>query len=76
MRIATNRFITSPLPLPGKARTVLHFETSRNITMQANTVENPAEQDTVVNLGKNVEAITGNDATGIRPMTEKWKQLP
>jgi hypothetical protein len=76
VRIATNRFITSPLPLPGKARTVLHVETSRHITLQANTVGHPAEQDTLVSLGKNVEAITGNDTTGIRPMTEKWKQLP
>jgi hypothetical protein len=71
VRIVTNRFITSPQPLPGKARTVLHVETSRNIALQANTVENPAAQDTLVTLGQNVDAIAGNDATGIRPLTEK-----
>jgi hypothetical protein len=68
MRIATNRFTTSPLPLPGKARTIIHVESSRNITLQGNTVENPAVQDTLVILGKNVEAITGNDTAGIRPI--------
>jgi beta-galactosidase len=65
VRIAENRFVASPLPLPGKSRTVLHFETSRNITLQGNTVENPAPKDTLVRLGKDVEAITGNNATGI-----------
>lgn len=71
MRIATNRFTTSPLPLPGKTRTVLHVETSHNITLHGNTVENPAAQDTHVTLGKNVESLTGNDTTGIRPMPGK-----
>ena len=66
VRIATNRFIASPLLLPGKARTILHLETSRNITLHSNTVANPAAQDTLVTLGKSVEAITGNDATGFR----------
>ena len=65
VRIATNRFIASPLLLPGKVRTALHLESSRNITLKGNTVENPAAQDTLISLGKNVEAITGNDATGI-----------
>lgn len=46
-------------------------ETSRNITLEANTMENPAAQDTLVSLGKSVEAITGNDAEGIRPITGK-----
>jgi hypothetical protein len=71
VRIANNRFITSPLPLPDKARTVLHLETSRNIALLANTVENPAAQDTLVDLGKSVESIAGNDASGIRPTTGK-----
>ena len=73
VRIANNRFIASPLPLPDKSRTVLHFETSRNITLQTNTVENSGEQDTLVSLGKGVEVIVGNNATGIRPVTEKLK---
>ena len=71
LRAATNRFTTSPLPLPGKTRTILHVETSRNITLHGNTVENPAAQDTLVTLGKNVEAVTGNDTTGIRVVTGK-----
>ena len=71
VQIATNRFTTSPLPLPGKTRTILHVENSRNITLHGNTVENPAAQDTLVTPGKNVEAITGNDTTGIRVMTGK-----
>jgi hypothetical protein len=71
VRIATNRFTTSPLPLPGKARTIFHTEFSRNITLQGNTVENPATQDTLVTVGRNVEAITGTDTAGIRPQTGK-----
>ena len=31
------------------------------------------EQDTLVSLGKGVEVIVGNNATGIRPVTEKLK---
>jgi hypothetical protein len=65
VRIATNRFITSPLPLPDKARTILHVETSRNITLNESQHRGkPAAQDTLVSLGKNVEALTGNDTSG------------
>ena len=71
VRIATNRITTSPLPLPGKTRTILHFESSLNIKLHGNTVENPAAQDTLVTPGKNVKAITGNDTKGIRVMTGK-----
>ncbi|MCU0872389.1 MAG: hypothetical protein MUE50_08585, partial [Pirellulaceae bacterium] len=62
---------TSPLPLPGKARTVLHFETTRNITLKDNTVEDPGAQDTLVSLGESVESLAGNDATGICATTTK-----
>ncbi|MCU0982682.1 MAG: right-handed parallel beta-helix repeat-containing protein [Pirellulaceae bacterium] len=71
VRIANNRFVTSPLPLPGKARTVLHFETTRNITLKDNTVEDPGAQDTLVSLGESVESLAGNDATGICATTTK-----
>ena len=68
IRISNNRFIASSQPLAGKARTAIHLETSRNIHLTANTVENPAAQDTLVSLGKSVEAMKGNDASGIRPV--------
>jgi hypothetical protein len=63
--IADNRFITSPTPLPNKARTIMDFKSTKNITLKKNVVDNPTKNDTLVNLGKNVEGVTGNDATGI-----------
>jgi len=63
--IADNRFITSPTALPGKARTLLDFKSTKHITLKGNTVKNPAAGDTLVNLGKDVAGVTGNDATGI-----------
>ena len=71
IRITNNRFIVSSQPLADKARSVVHIESSRNIALEANTVENPAAQDTLVSLGKSVEAMKGNDASGIRPTPEK-----
>lgn len=68
-RIVSNRFLASPLPLPDQARTVTHVEASRNIALAGNTVENAAAQDRLVSIGTNVEAIAGNDATGIRVAT-------
>ena len=64
--IAGNRVVHSPLPLPGRARTAIHIESSRNLALQGNVVEHPAAQDILVNLGANVEAVAGNNATGIR----------
>ena len=63
--IASNRFIVSPLPLPGRARTVLEFKTTRNITLRDNRVESFAANDTLVHLGKDVEVVSGNGPTGI-----------
>jgi hypothetical protein len=63
--IADNRFITSPTALPNKARTILDFQSTKHITLKGNVVENLPPGDTLVNLGKNVDGVTGNDATGI-----------
>jgi Right handed beta helix region len=68
IRIADNRFITSPIPLPGKTRTILDFKSTKNITLQRNLVANSATDDILVNLGKNVDEIIGNDAAGIVTM--------
>lgn len=67
--IASNRFIASAVRLTDKLRTVLYIETSRNITLQGNTVAGPPAQDTLVRLGGNVESVTGNDDTGMRMIT-------
>lgn len=75
-RIAGNRFVAALLPLPDQARTVLQVESSRNIALQDNIVEHPAAQDILVSLGANVEAVTGNDATGIRTTADMGKALP
>jgi hypothetical protein len=65
IRIGDNRFITSPIPLPGKARTVLDFTSTKNIALRGNVVENSATNDILVNLGKNVTGVVGNNASGI-----------
>ena len=66
-----NRFIASPWPLLGKARTLLHLENSRNIALVANTVENPAAEDKLITLGKNVENLTGYNPEGILAVSAK-----
>ena len=63
--ITDNRFIASPVPLPNGARILMEFKSTKNITLQGNTVENPAAADKLVALGKNVEAVRGNDPSGI-----------
>jgi hypothetical protein len=65
MLIADNRFITSPIPLPNKARTVLDFKSTKNLILRGNVVENPATSDVLVNVGKDVDAIAGDDSSGI-----------
>ena len=63
--IADNRFITSPVPLPDRHRTLLDFKSTKNITLKNNVAENFSKNDTLVNLGRNVDGVIGNDATGI-----------
>lgn len=65
IRIADNRFIASPIPLPNQTRTILDFKSAKNIVLKNNVVENSAKSDTLVKLGKNVEGVTGNDTNGI-----------
>ena len=65
IRIVDNHFISSAIPLPGKARTVLDFTSTKNITLRGNVVENSATNDILVRLGRNVDRLFGNDATGI-----------
>ena len=65
IRIADNRFITSPIPLPSNARKILDFKSAKNITLQRNVVENSGTNDVLVNLGKKTDGIMGNDASGI-----------
>ena len=71
IRISDNRFVTSPALLPGKARTILDFKSTRNVILQRNMVKNPGKNDTLVSLGKRVEGVTGNDPTGIAVATPK-----
>ena len=63
--IVENRFVASQIPLHGNPRTALEFNSTKNITLKKNIVENPAATDKLVNLGRNVERVAGNDATGI-----------
>jgi hypothetical protein len=63
--IAGNRFVAAPLP-GGKGRTILDFRSARNIRLKKNVVEHASKSDTLVRLGKDVDGINGNDATGIR----------
>lgn len=68
--IASNRFIMSPLPLPsGKTRTVLNFQSAKNITLKSNVVVNAAPTDSLLKRGENVGAFTGGDAGGIKLAT-------
>lgn len=69
--ISNNRFIASQLPLPGRSRTVLDFQTSKNIKLRANSVENAPAGDSLVTLDKSVEHVDGNDATGISAAAKK-----
>jgi hypothetical protein len=69
IQIDENRFIASPIPLPGgTGRTILDFKSTRNISLWKNVVENLSKSDKLVSLGKNVAGITGNDARGISPV--------
>jgi Right handed beta helix region len=63
--IADNRFIASPIPLPNGIRTILNFESSKNIVLKGNAVEGSPEGDTLVKLGKDVVGVSGNETTGI-----------
>jgi hypothetical protein len=66
VRIDSNRFVTCPLDLPGRSRTILDFTSTRNISLRGNVVEGSATADALVELGRNVGRIDGNDASGIR----------
>ncbi len=70
IRIADNRFITAPISLPSKARTILDFKSTKNITLQGNVAENTGANDILVNLGQKVVGVIGNDATGITLATD------
>jgi len=74
--ISGNRFIASPLPLANRPRTVLDFGATKHVSLQNNVVENPAAGDTLVNLGKGVEGVSGNDATGIAVAPAKSGSAP
>jgi len=63
--VDSNRFMMSAIPLPGKARTILDFKSVRNIVLKQNVVVGASPEIRLVNLGPNVEGVTGNDATGI-----------
>jgi hypothetical protein len=64
--VSNNRFIQPPLPLSkGKSRNILSFATTRNVVLRQNKAERCAANDVLVNLGKDVLGIVGNDASGI-----------
>lgn len=64
LRIADNRFVLSPLPLPGKSRTVLSLKSARNVALKRNAVTRLAKGDELVRT-RCVEGLSGNDASGI-----------
>jgi hypothetical protein len=49
----------------------MDFKATKNITLQQNMVEDFSKDDRLVNLGRGVEGITGNDASGIAPVAAK-----
>ncbi|MEI7422940.1 MAG: glycoside hydrolase N-terminal domain-containing protein [Prolixibacteraceae bacterium] len=71
--IAGNRFIGSPDLLPDRARIVMDFKSTRNITLKGNWGESLAPNDILIHLGNDVQVVSGNDTTGIKrqPQNEK-----
>ena len=63
--ITDNRFITSLVPLPNKARTILDFQAAKDIVLKRNVVADSLPGDRLVNIGRHVDGIAGNDDTGI-----------
>jgi hypothetical protein len=66
--VSDNRFLRSPIPLPSKARTILDLTSTKNVVLTGNVVEIPPDDDVLVNIGKNVDGIKGNDSGGISAM--------
>jgi hypothetical protein len=64
--VDSNRFVSSPIPLPKGARTILDFKSSKNIALKQNSVIGFSTDVRLVNLGPKVEGVTGNDASGIQ----------
>jgi hypothetical protein len=52
--------------LKTRLRTILDFKSTKSFTLKSHVVESLAKRDTLVNLGKNVAGIIGNDVWGIR----------
>ena len=63
--ITGNQFTISPLSLPGKSRTLMDFRSTKHISLQGNRTTKLPAGDRLINLGPQVEEITGNDATGL-----------
>lgn len=56
----------SPLALP-RPGNVINLAACRNVSLQGNLVSQPGpSQGPLINLGKNVENVSGNEASGIR----------
>lgn len=64
--VASNRWVGSPIPLPKGARTILDLKSAKNIALKQNSVVGFSTDVRLVNLGPNVEGVTGNDASGIK----------
>ena len=67
LKIAGNRIQSpSPLALP-RSGSIIDLAASRNISLQGNLVSKPGPSvGRLVNLGKDLQGISGNDASGIR----------
>ena len=67
LKIAGNR-IQSPSPLAlSSSGSIINLATSRNISLRGNLVSKPGPSvGRLVNLGKDLQGISGNDASGIR----------
>lgn len=63
--IADNRFISSSISLPNKTRTIVDLKAAKDIDLKRNVVVGSLLGDRLVNVGPQVNGVTGNDDTGI-----------
>ena len=64
--ILSNHFMETKVSLPeGRGRNILEFKSTRDPVLIRNTVENSANNDTLVKIDRDVEGIRGNSASGI-----------
>jgi hypothetical protein len=65
VQITGNTFVTSAIALPGKSRTVVDLQSSKDIQLNGNRVQGAGTGDILAHVGKDVADMVGNDAGGI-----------